>query len=300
MNKQNTQNTEKDYSALYAKVTDEIIKQMEAGIIPWRKGWKAISGAYNAKNKKYYSFLNQLALGRPGAYASFKQWQEMKCKINKGAKASYVIEWFYKEYSFTTTEADEDGAETEKEIKYKKWYPRVYPVFHESQVEGYNRPDLDEIEKPDPIEAAEEVITKYISFSGINNIIRDKESSRAFYSPVRDYIQVPKIEQYEDANEYYSTLFHEMTHSTGHSSRLDRGLDNKLAAFGSEDYSKEELIAELGAAMCCTRLGIDTPATTSNSAAYLQGWLKELKNDKSLLISAASYAEKATRYIFND
>ena len=290
----------KDYTDLYAKVTDEIIKQMEAGIIPWKKGWKAISGAYNAKNKKYYSFLNQLALGRPGAYASFKQWQELNCKIKKGAKASYVIEWFYKIYTFTDTDKDEDGNEIKNERQYKKWYPRVYPVFHESQVEGYKAPELDEIEKPDPIEAAEDVIKNYKAFSGIRDIITDRQSDKAYYSPVGDYIQVPMIDQYKEASEYYSTLFHEMTHSTGHSSRLDRGLDNKLAAFGSQDYSKEELVAELGAAMCCTRLGIDTPETTTNSAAYLQGWLKQLKNDKSLLISAASYAEKATRYIFND
>lgn len=290
----------KDFTELYAKVTDEIIKQMEAGIIPWKKGWKAISGAYNAKSKKYYAFINQLALGKVGAYASFKQWQELGAKINKGAKASYVIEWFYKEYKFTDTETDDDGNETKTERKYKKWYPRVYPVFHESQVTGWTAPELDEIEKPDPIQAAEDVITNYETFSGIRRIIRNEQSEKAYYSPVADYIQVPMLEQYENASEYYSTLFHEITHSTGHSSRLDRGLDNKLAAFGSQDYSKEELVAELGAAMCCTRLGIDTPDTTTNSAAYLQGWLKQLKNDKGLLISAASYAEKATRYIFND
>lgn len=292
--------TTKDFTELYAKVTDEIIKQMEAGIIPWKKGWKAISGAYNAKNKKYYAFINQLALGKVGAYASFKQWQELGAKINKGAKASYVIEWFYKEYKFTETETDDDGNETKTERKYKKWYPRVYPVFHESQVTGWTAPELDEIEKPDPIQAAEDIIKNYETFSGIRKIIRDEQSAKAYYSPVGDYIQVPMLEQYENANEYYSTLFHEITHSTGHSSRLDRGLDNKLAAFGSQDYSKEELVAELGAAMCCTRLGIDTPDTTTNSAAYLQGWLKKLKDDKGLLISAASYAEKATRYIFND
>lgn len=291
---------QKDFTELYAKVTDEIIKQMEQGIIPWKKGWKAISGAYNAKSKKYYAFINQIALGKIGAYASFKQWQELGCKVKKGAKASYVIEWFYKEYKFNATEKDEDGNETEKEVKYKKWYPRIYPVFHESQVEGFTAPNMDEIEKPDPIQAAEEVISNFKSFSGIKAIINNQQSDKAFYSPLRDYIQVPMIDQYENANEYYSTLFHEMTHSTGHTSRLNRGLNTKLAAFGTQDYSKEELVAELGAAMCCTRLGIDTPETTTNSAAYLQGWLRELKNDKSLLISAASYAEKATRYIFND
>lgn len=289
----------KDFSELYAKVTDQIIKEMENGVIPWKKGWKAISGAYNAKSKKYYAFINQIALGKPGAYASFKQWKELNCKIKKGAKASYVIEWFFKDYKFDKTEKDEDGNEIEKEYKFRKWFPRVYPVFHESQVEGYTAPDMEEIEKPDPIDAAEKVIEEYKRFSGIRKIITNEQSDRAYYAPFGDYIQVPMIEQYENANEYYSTLFHEITHSTGHSKRLDRGLD-KIAGFGSDNYSKEELVAELGSAMCCTRLGIDTDGTMKNSAAYLQGWLKALRNDKSLLISAASYAEKATKYIFND
>ena len=289
-----------NFEKLYEKVTNEIIKQLEHGTIPWKKGWKAVTGAYNAKNKKYYSFLNQLALGKVGAYASFKQWTDLNCKIKKGAKASYVIEWFYKEYTFKDSEKDEDGNMVDKERKVRKWYPRVYPVFHESQVEGYVAPKMKAIRKPNPLKNAEKVIANYKAFSGIKDIITDKQSAEAFYSPVRDYIQVPMLEQYEQANEYYSTLFHEITHSTGHSTRLNRGLDAKLASFGSKDYSREELVAELGSAMCCARLGIDTPETVKNSASYIKGWLKALKNDKSLLVSASSYAEKATRYIFND
>lgn len=295
--KEKNMNANEANEKIYAAVTDKIIAQMETGVIPWKKGWKAISGSYNAKSKRFYSFINQMILWtKPGAYASFKQWNELGCKVKKGAKAEFIMEWFSKEITYTAKNKDGE----EEEVKYRKWYPRMYPVFHSSQVEGWTEPEAEEIKAADPIREAEELIEAYKTFSGIKSIITDKESSKAFYSPVSDYIQVPKKEQFSDIAEYYSTLFHEMTHSTGHSSRLDRGLDKMPAAFGTDTYSKEELVAELGAAMIMTRLEIDTPETFTNSAAYLQGWLKALKNDKSLLISAASYAEAATRYIFNE
>lgn len=287
----------KDFSKVYETVTDQIIKEMEKGIIPWKKGWTAISGAYNAKSKRYYSFLNQMILAKPGAWASFKQWQELGAKIKKGEHAEYVMEWFSKKIEWTATN-EETGEEEQK--SYLRWYPRTYPVFHESQVEGWTAPQIETIKPAEPIEAAEELVNNYKGFSGIKDIITDEMSAKAYYSPVMDYIQVPMKEQFDSIEEYYSTLFHEMTHSTGHTSRLDRGLNTKLAAFGSNDYSKEELTAELGAAMIMARLGIDTPETFKNSTAYLQSWLKALKNDKSLLVSAASYAEASTRYIFQE
>lgn len=284
-----------DYTKLYETITDQIIKEMESGVIPWRKPWVALSGAYNAKSKRRYGFLNQMILYMPGAYASFKQWCELGCKVKKGAKASWIMEWFSKKIEFET---ENENGEAEKH-SYLKWYPRTYPVFHESMVEGYIHTEP-EVVSLNPIEEAENVVSAYEDFSGITAIKRTSESDRAFYSPVRDYIQVPKLEQYKSPNEYYSTLFHEMVHSTGHSSRLGRGLDEKLASFGSDDYSREELVAELGSSMIMARLHIDTPQTFKNSTAYLQNWLSALKNDKSLLISASSYAESATRYIFHE
>lgn len=287
----------RDFSKVYETVTNQIIEEMEKGIIPWHKPWTAISGAYNAKSKRFYGFMNQMILGKPGAYASFKQWNELGAKIKKGEHAYTIMEWFSKKIEWTSKD-EETGEETKH--SYLRWYPRTYPVFHQSQVEGWTAPEIETIKPADPIAEAEEVIENYKVFSGIREIKTDEMSDKAFYSPTFDYIQVPMKEQYKNINEYYSTLFHEMTHSTGHTSRLDRGLNVKLAAFGSNDYSKEELVAELGSAMIMTRLGIDTPETFQNSTAYLQGWLKALKNDKSLLISAASHAEAATRYIFNE
>ena len=113
-----------------------------------------------------------------------------------------------------------------------------------------------------------------------------------------DYVQVPTMEQFPKAEEYYSTLFHEMTHSTGHTSRLNRFTGAaKAAAFGSEEYSKEELIAEIGAAALVNRCGIETRHSFRNSAAYLQSWIKALRNDNTLIIGAAGKAEKAVAYI---
>ena len=128
----------------------------------------------------------------------------------------------------------------------------------------------------------------------------DKPSGKAYYSPSKDLVVVPKINQYEIVEEYYSTTFHELTHSTMKKSRCDREEDNKMAAFGSKDYSREELVAELGAAMLCTYTGLDSEKAFKNSVAYLKGWLKALKSDNKMIVWASSRAEKAARYIIGE
>ena len=122
-------------------------------------------------------------------------------------------------------------------------------------------------------------------------------SDRAYYSPSIDYVCVPALEQYSDTSEYYSTTFHELTHSTGHKTRLDRLTSGAAAAFGGEDYSKEELVAELGAAALCNQCGIETSNSFKNSAAYIQSWLKALKNDKRMIVNASAAAQKAVDFI---
>ena len=130
--------------------------------------------------------------------------------------------------------------------------------------------------------------------------INETISNQAFYSPTLDYIQVPCKEQYKNVEEFYSTLFHEMVHSTGHMRRLNRIEAGARTGFGSETYSKEELVAEIGAAMTLNRLGIETEKTFKNSSAYIQNWLQVLKNDNKFVVSAASRAEKAVRYIWGE
>ena len=119
-------------------------------------------------------------------------------------------------------------------------------------------------------------------------------SNRAFYSPSEDSVTVPAMEQYDIVEEYYSTLFHETTHSTGHASRLNRDMTGH---FGSDSYSKEELVAELGAAFLVQKCGMDSAKAFKNSVAYIQSWSKKFKEDKKLIVSAASKAEKAVKFI---
>ena len=147
----------------------------------------------------------------------------------------------------------------------------------------------------EPIEEADKIITMYVNREHID--FEELPSNEAFYSPSRDRVVVPMKEQYENINEYYSTTFHELTHSTGHKSRLDRLETGADAAFGSETYSKEELVAEIGSASLMNMLGIETPQTFKNSTAYIQNWLQVLKNDNKFIVSASSRAEKAVNFI---
>ncbi len=273
-------------------VTQNIIDQLNEGIIPWEKPWTgALNGAFNRITKKSYSFLNQCLLRKPGEYATFKQWQELGGKIKKGSKGAMVI--FWKMYKKETGEVDENG---EKEFDVVPVL-RYYKVFHIDDVEGVEPLPAEERTAPDPIQAGEDILNNYWTREGIDVDICI--SNEAFFRPSCDYIKLPQRDQYNDISEFYSTAFHESVHSTGIPSRLDRGLGVKLAAFGSSDYSKEELVAELGAAMLMNVSGIENTHTSRNSAAYIQGWLKALKNDVNLIISASAKAQKAVDFILD-
>ena len=150
----------------------------------------------------------------------------------------------------------------------------------------------------EPIEAADKIIVEYIEREHID--FEELPSNKAFYSPSCDRVVVPMKQQYKHINEYYSTTFHELTHSTGHKKRLDRLHTGADAAFGSETYSKEELVAEIGSASFMNLLGIETVRTFRNSAAYIQSWLKVLKSDNKFIVSASSKAEKAVNYIIGE
>lgn len=270
---------------IYAEVTARIVEQLEKGVIPWHKPWIASGAAISHSTGKPYSLLNQILLARPGEYATFKQIQQEGGRVKKGAKSSMVVFWKWIE------QEDEETKEI-KEIPFL----RYYNVFHIDQCEGikakHSKP-LPNIAQPD--EAAEAIARDYLTRSGVRLI--HEEGNRAFYRPSTDSITLPLLAQFKDTAEYYSTLFHEMTHSTGHSSRLDRL--TKVAAFGSEDYSKEELVAEIGAAALVNHAGLETSSSLTDSAAYIQSWLKALQDDKRLIVSASGRAEKAVNLILN-
>ena len=283
----------KEKKSVYAMVTDKIISQLENGIIPWEKPWTGVAGgAFNRKSKRPYSFINQCMLAHDGEYASFKQWKELGGHVKKGEHGEFVVFWKI----LPVKETDPDTGKT-----ITKHIPmlRYYNVFHISQVEGVEPLKTEELHHTDPIKEAEELIDSYTKRENIR-FTRSK-SDRAFYSPSGDYVSVPLLEQFPKVEEAYSTYFHELTHSTGHKSRLDRfPKDITEAMFGSESYSKEELVAEMGAAMILNRLGIETTKSSRNNAAYIQSWLQVLKGDVRFVTSAASKAEKAVRLIYNE
>ena len=298
--KNNATGKASDKFNIYQEVTDRIIEQLKNGEIPWNKPWTGIAnGAFNRVSKKPYSLLNQMLLLHDGEYATYKQWSELGGQVRKGEKSEIVV--FWKIIQIEDESSNPAGADNSKgEKKKKKSIPilKYYRVFHISQVDGVEPLENGIATEHEPIEEAEKIKREYMEREGLQ--IKNVLSNSAFYSPMGDYINMPLMEQFTDINEYYSTLFHETVHSTGHKSRLDRfGNDTKLAAFGSQDYSKEELVAELGSSFLMNHIGIDTEKTFKNSAAYIQGWLAALSNDNRLIVSAASRAEKAVNYILN-
>ncbi len=279
--------------SVYEMVTERIISQLEKGIIPWRKPWTGIrSGAYNRISKKSYSLLNQMLLKHEGEYATYNQWESLGGHVRKGEKSEIVVFWKIQPIE----ETKEDGTKETKQVPIL----RYFNVFHISQVEGVEPLTKDDLKSIEPIEKAESVLHDYWSREGIE--VKHIGGDEAYYSPSRDLIRLPLFDQFTDANEYYSTAFHESIHSTMKESRCNRAEDRKgkIVAFGSEDYSKEELIAEIGSASLMNIIGIETSKTFQNSSAYIQGWLSKLRNDVKFIVSASSKAEKAVNYILNE
>lgn len=278
--------------SVYEMVTDRIIEQLENGVIPWEKPWTGVrSGAFNRVSKKSYSLLNQILLKYEGEYATFKQWTELGGKVRKGEKSEIIVFWKV----LPVEEVQEDGTKIVKQIPLLKYIN----VFHISQVEGVEPLKREELNDIEPIEKAESILLDYWTREQIK--VEHIAGNDAYYSPSRDLIRLPLFEQFNDANEYYSTAFHESVHSTMKESRCNRAEErkNKLVAFGSEEYSKEELVAELGSANLMNIIGIETRKSFRNSSAYIQNWLSVLKNDVKFIVSASSKAEKAVNYILN-
>lgn len=270
---------------IYAEITNRIIAEMETGVIPWQKPWVASGGCVSYATGKPYSLLNQMLLGNAGEYATYKQIQTAGGYVRKGEKAHMVVFWKFLE------KEDEETGEV-KEVPFL----RYYNVFHIDQCEGvkpkHSKP-LPQTANAD--QKAESIICDYLKTSGVK--LHHEQGDRAFYRPSDDSITLPLLAQFYETAEYYSTAFHELIHSTGHSKRLNRL--EKTAFFGSEAYSKEELVAEIGASALVNLAGLETPRSFHNNAAYIQSWLKVLRNDRKMIVSASGRADKAVSYILN-
>lgn len=267
---------------VYEMVTNKIIEKLENGTVPWKKPFKN-SKAVNWFTQKPYRGINQILLDG-GEYATFNQIKKAGGKVKKGEKSHIVVFW-----KMLDIEDEETGEE--KTIPLLKYY-RVFKVGE--QTEGIEvKNELEEFEH-EPVEEAQKIKDNYFNAPTFSS-----QSGGAWYKPFTDHINVPPKEEFENINQYYSTLFHEMVHSTGHDERLQRDGIVKFNGFGSQRYSKEELIAEIGASMLCGVAGIDND-TIDNSASYINSWLNVLKGDEKLIVIASQQAQKASDHILGE
>ena len=274
--------------SVYEIITDKIIKQLESGVAPWRKPWTCQPPA-NLITQREYRGLNVFTLASQGFpsrfWLTFNQVSKLGGKIRKGEKSSPVIFWNVGDEQEATTQ---DGA---KETT-RPFLLRYYSVFNLSQTEGIDISEslLQETRTNDPIETCEQLVTN------MPNPPAFEQSDKAWYSPANDVVGMPARGLFHSSEEYYATVFHELAHSTGHAKRLRRENFDNPVSFGSESYSKEELIAEMTAAMLCGIAGMEQ-RILENAAAYLKTWIARLKSDSRLLVSAAAHAQKAADFI---
>lgn len=268
----------------YERITDRIIALLSQGTVPWHKPWKASTGLpRNLITKRPYRGINVFLLlsmsYESPFWLSLRQVNVLGGTVRKGEKSCPVV--FWKQMAFEDKESGE-----------KRNVPllRFHHVFNVAQCDGIKGiPVVESVAVTKPAEIIAHMSEKPHIKHGM---------SCAYYSPHEDMVGMPERERFDTEEGYYATLFHELIHSTGHDSRLKRLSLGAKSGFGSDPYCKEELIAELGAAFLCGHAEI-VERTIDNSAAYLQGWLKQLQNDKTLIVSAAAQAQKACDFILN-
>jgi antirestriction protein ArdC len=302
--------------AIYQKITDRMIAQLQQGTVPWRKPWKtgaSVGWPLNIKSKKPYRGINPILLATEGYaspwWGSFNQWAEACGAVRAGKEwqnpdgtkwaglagqtSATVIFW---KQIFVDT--DEISPRTGQPAKKRIPMLRYYSVFNAEQVAGVPE-RFAPAEAPEPPSHDEQMLRAleihkaYIDRAGLDFT---EHGDRAYYN-LHNGIHVPPLGSYEDEAEYWSTVFHEDTHSTGHPSRLNRPGIEHFDHFGSQKYSKEELVAEMGAAMLMATAGIETTATFENSAAYIASWLQKLASEPKWVIQAGAQAQKAVDHI---
>ena len=287
-------------SKIYDMITErvvnklnEAIKKAEQGeqvLAPWNRPWKNTGLPQNLVSKKPYRGINAFLLSMMGFsspyYVTFNQSKKLGGQVKKGEKSIPVIFW-----KWILVEKDEQG----KKLDEPKKIPllKYYNVFNIEQCENLEDkiPQVEKIEF-NPIQDAEQIILEMPKQPRIEH-----KSGRACYYPSKDEINMPEKGVFNGEHEYYATLFHELIHATGHTTRLNRTEVMDNTQFGSHAYSTEELVAEMGAMFLCNDTGINT--TFENSLAYLKSWLGKLKDDTKMLIVAGGKAQKAVDYIRN-
>jgi antirestriction protein ArdC len=284
---------ERQKMSVYDTITAQVIKQLESGVAPWRRPWRTDSPK-NLRTLKEYRGLNVFLLASQGYvspyWLTFNQAKALGGHVKQGEQSSLVTFWKRSPYT-------KRNQQTGKDETRDGFLLRYYRVFNLCQTEG--------IAEKLGLSVTGESGQPVPDIEGCERIVRDmpnrpkmETSSSAWYRPLTDTVGMPDKSLFTGSEEFYSTLFHELGHSTGHPSRVGReGIEN-VNAFASTSYSKEELVAEMTSAFLCGVSGI-APATLSNSAAYLEGWVRKLRGDSRLLVSAACHAQKAADYIRN-
>ena len=271
------------HSSVYSIVTEQILKQLESGVAPWHRPWTT-EIPKNLSSGRAYRGLNVFLLASNGYgspyWLTYKQAIERGGHVRKGEHGTKIVFW-----KIGTRETEDADGDT---IERKSILLRYYTVFNVEQCDGIAAPSASRV--VNPIVECERIVRQ------MPNPPAMEQDARAWYRPSTDTVGMPSRNAFNSAEEFYSTHFHELTHSTGHPKRVGRDGIEKLNTFGSESYSKEELIAEMGAAMLCGIAGIERK-TLSNSAAYLRTWIDVLKSDSRMVVSAASQAQKAADYI---
>lgn len=282
-----TKNNNKAHD-VYTIVSDRIIELLEKGVIPWQQPWSQAGLPKNLISKHQYRGINVWLLASlsysQNFFLTFNQIKEMGGSIKRGEKSCPVIFWKWLE---------RDNKQTGEKERIP--FLRYYNVFNISQIEGIPKEKLPPVieRNNEPIRSCEEIIAQMPK----RPEIRHKEH-QAFYNKADDYVNMPKSGTFINSDSYYSTLFHELVHSTGHKERLNRRELMESKGFGSQDYSVEELTAEMGASYLKSHAGIPIE-NLENNAAYIQHWLERLKKDKKFIVYASARAQQAVDYILN-
>lgn len=281
-------------TSVYQIIADEISKKLEGGVIPWRKPWQTYGPPRNLISGKPYRGINSFLLScSPHAspfWLTFKQASDLEGHVRKGEKSSIAV-------FFTDWTKEDQDATTGETVEIRIPVLRYYRVFNAEQCQGINHKRLAELQDAaasnnfNPIEQAEAIISAMPNRPAIT-----ESGTRAFYRPATDTVNLPPRSLFASPEEFYSTFFHELGHSTGHLSRLNRKAVMQIAFFGSDDYGQEELVAEMAAAFLCGETHI-SPPVIDNQAAYIQSWLRAIKRDSKMLVFAAAQAQRAADFI---
>jgi antirestriction protein ArdC len=268
------------------QVTDTLLARLDSGVVPWHQPW-AGGIPVNHVSHKPYRGINVAILASAG-YASpywltYNQAKERGGQVRGGEHGQHIILW----KPIEVHDKESDDADATKRV----WLLRSYVVFNAEQVDGIDFPEPAAI-VGDPVAKAEAILAAYHGPTMVH------EGARAFYSPPIDRVVLPPRETFESHDAYYATAFHELAHSTGHGTRLDRPGVTNTASFGSHTYAEEELVAEFGSAFLCGTADIDRQLDAS--AAYIASWKRALTENPTWAVSAASKAQKAADFIIGE